>query len=166
MGVFKHRKAVSFYSRSVFVLIITCGTESWVITERIISQGQAAEMGFLQRVHCVTLGDKVRSCEILRALNVEKLLRIERSQICWFGHVSSMTHERLARHVQLAKPMGKRPEVIQGLGGVTTSPTLLGLFLVLSQQNYLKSLLTVRYCKSSDCCPRLPWTAAPRKAVH
>jgi len=29
----------------------------------------------------VTLRDKVRSCEICRALNVEPLLRIERSQL-------------------------------------------------------------------------------------
>ena len=40
-------------------------------------------------------------------------------------------------------------EVIQGLAGVTTSPTLLGLVLVWSQQNYLRLLLIVRYSKSS-----------------
>jgi len=31
-------------------------------------------MGFLRRVHGVALRDKVRSCEIRRALNVESLL--------------------------------------------------------------------------------------------
>jgi len=145
----------------------------------------------LRRVHGVTLRDKVRSCDIRRALNVELLLRIERSQLRWFAHVSRMTQERLARHVLLAKLTGKRPrgkpvakmsqqgrpkittgrhistiecwmyaytgvktwdggadfkqragqhwlpgsrrpcpEVIQGPGGVTTSPTLLGTVLV------------------------------------
>jgi len=50
------------------------------MTEKVISQVLTAEMGFLRRVHGVTLRDKVRSCEIRRALNVELLLRIERSQ--------------------------------------------------------------------------------------
>ena len=42
-------------------------------------------------------------------LNVEPLLGIERSQRRWFGHVSRMPHERLARQVLLAVTTGKRP---------------------------------------------------------
>jgi len=61
-------------------------------------------MGFLRRVHGVTLRDKVRSCEIRKALNVEPLLRTERSQLRWFGHVPRMSQETL-----LATPTGKRP---------------------------------------------------------
>jgi len=44
------------------------------MTEIILTQGQAAEMGFLLRVHGVTLDNKVRRCEICKALNVEPLL--------------------------------------------------------------------------------------------
>ena len=66
---FKHRKAVSF--KSVFVPILTYDPDSWVVTEIILSQGQAAKMGFLRRAHGVTLPDKVRSCEIRGALKVE-----------------------------------------------------------------------------------------------
>jgi len=44
------------------------------MTERILSQVKAAVMGFLRRVHGMTLRDKVRCCEICRALNVEPLL--------------------------------------------------------------------------------------------
>jgi len=40
---------------------------------------------------------------------------------------------------------GKRPDVVLGLGAITTSPILLGPVLVWSQQSYLKLLLTVRY---------------------
>jgi len=77
---------------------------------RILSQVQAAEMGFLRRVHCVTLCDEVRRCEIRKAPNVEPLvLRIERSQLRWFGHVFRMSQEILARQVLLTTPMGKRP---------------------------------------------------------
>jgi len=78
------------------------------MTEKILSQVQAAEMGFLRRVHVVTLRDKVRSSEIHKALNVEPLLRIERSQLHWFGHVSRMPHQRLVWQDLLAKPAGKR----------------------------------------------------------
>ena len=51
-------------------------------------------------------------------------------------------------------PRESGPEVVQGPGGVTASPTLLGPVLVQSQQNYLK-LLTVRYFGSSQgFCPK------------
>jgi len=35
----------------------------------------------------VTFPDKVRKCKIRKSLNVEPLLRIEWSQLGWFGHV-------------------------------------------------------------------------------
>ena len=61
---------------------------------------------------------------------------------------------RLVRQALLAKPTAKRPDVVQGLGGITASPTLLGPVLVRSQQqNYLRLLLTVRYFTFSyGCC--------------
>ena len=37
--------------KSVFVPILTYSHESWVMTERILTQVQAPEMGFLRRVH-------------------------------------------------------------------------------------------------------------------
>jgi len=42
--------------KSVFVPILTYGHEYWVITERILTQVQASEMGFLRRLHGVTQG--------------------------------------------------------------------------------------------------------------
>ena len=53
------------------------------------------------------LCDKLRSCEIRRALNVELLLRTERSKPRYFCHVSGMPKERLASQVLLVKPTGK-----------------------------------------------------------
>jgi len=61
--------------------------ESWLTTERVQSQVQAAEMRFLRKVHGVTLRYKMCSCEIYKTLNVEKLLRIERFHLRWFDHV-------------------------------------------------------------------------------
>ena len=40
--------------KSVIVPTLTYGHESWVMTERVLPQVQAAEMGFLRRVHSVT----------------------------------------------------------------------------------------------------------------
>jgi len=66
---------------SVFVLILTYRHESWAMTETMLSQVQVAEMGFLRRVHRMTLIDQVRICKIRKTLNVEPLLRIQRSQL-------------------------------------------------------------------------------------
>jgi len=41
------------------------------MAQRVVSRVQAAVMGMLQRVHGVTLRDKVCSCEIRKTLNVE-----------------------------------------------------------------------------------------------
>jgi len=79
MGVSKHCKAVSF--KSVFVPILIHGHESWVMTERILSQVQSAQMGFLLRVRAVSLCDKVAAVKYRKVLNAESLLGIERSQL-------------------------------------------------------------------------------------
>ena len=55
-----------------------------------------------------TLFNKVRSSEIRKSLNIEPLLlRIERSQLRWFGHVSRMPQERLPKQALHAKAMGE-----------------------------------------------------------
>ena len=97
--------------KAVFVPILTYyGHESWVMTERVRSQVQASEMSFLRRIDGVTSFNKVRSSEIRKSLNIEPLLlRIERSQLRWFGHVSRMPRKRLPKHALLAKANGKRP---------------------------------------------------------
>ena len=100
--------------KSVFVPILMYGHESWVMTERALSQVVTAEMGFLRRVHGVTLRDKVRSCEIRKAFSVEPLLQIERSQLRWCNHVSIMSQERFARQVYWPNPRESGPEVDQG----------------------------------------------------
>ena len=80
------------------------------MTERRRSQVQASKMRFLQRIEGVTLFNKVRSSEIRKSLNIEPLLlRIERSQLRWFGHVSRMLQERLPKQALHAKANGRRP---------------------------------------------------------
>ena len=96
------KKAKLSIFKAVFVPILTYGHESWVMTERVRSQVQASEMRFLRRIEGVTLFNKVRSSEIRKSLNIEPLLlRIERSQLRWFGHVSRMPQERLLKQALL-----------------------------------------------------------------
>ena len=67
-------------------------------------------MRFLRRIEGVTLFNKVRSYEIRKSLNIKPLLlRIERSQLRWFGHVSRMPQERLPKQALHAKANGRRP---------------------------------------------------------
>jgi len=78
--------------------ILTYGHESWVMTERIRLQVQAFKMRFLRRIEGVTLFNKVCSSKIRKSLNIEPLLlRIERPQLRWLGHVSRMPQERLSQ---------------------------------------------------------------------
>ena len=67
-------------------------------------------MRFLRRIEGVTLFSKVHNSEIRKSINFEPLLlRIERSQLRWFIHVSRMPQERLPKQALLAKANGKRP---------------------------------------------------------
>jgi len=73
--------------------------------------GQAAKMIFLCRVAVLSLRDRVRSSDSRRELGVEPLLlRIERSQLRWFGHLIRMSPGRLPLEVFQTRPTGRRPQ--------------------------------------------------------
>ena len=96
--------------KTVYVLILTYGHESWVLIERMRSQVQASEIRFLLRINRVTLFIKVHNSEIRKSLNIKPLLiRIERSQLRCFSHVSRMPQESLPTQALLAKANGRRP---------------------------------------------------------
>ena len=72
------------------------------MNEKVRSRVQAAEMGFLRRISGLTLLDKVKSADIRESLNIEALLlRLERSQLRWYGHVTRMSQERTAKKIAL-----------------------------------------------------------------
>jgi len=103
-----------------------------------------AEIGFNPDLWSSLVG----GCEIRKAMNVEPLLRIKRFQMRWFGHVPRLPRRDWRGKSCWLHPREGCPEVVQGPGGVTTSPTLLGAVLVWSQWKYLKLLLTVSYFES------------------
>jgi len=67
-------------------------------------------MSFLDRVAGLSLRDRVRSSDIRRELGVEPLLlRVERSQLRWFGHLIRMPPGRLPLEVFRTDLTGRRP---------------------------------------------------------
>ena len=64
---------------------------------------------FLRRIHDVTLRDKIRSCEIRKALNFDAFLRIEKPHLRWFSHVTRKSQRRLTRRFIEVAHTGKRP---------------------------------------------------------
>ncbi|TWW67376.1 hypothetical protein D4764_02G0004170 [Takifugu flavidus] len=67
-------------------------------------------MSFLRRVAGLSLRDMVRSSAIREELRVEPLLlRVERSQTRWLGHLVRMPPGRLPGEVFRACPSGRRP---------------------------------------------------------
>ncbi|TWW54789.1 hypothetical protein D4764_0289820 [Takifugu flavidus] len=116
------QKAKLSIYRSIFVPILTYGHELWVMTRRTRSRVQAAETIFLRRVAGLSLRDRVRSSAIREELGVEPLLlRDERSQMRWLGHLVRMPPGRLPGEVFRACPSGRRPLGDPGHVGETMS---------------------------------------------
>ncbi|KAK3528421.1 hypothetical protein QTP86_034238 [Hemibagrus guttatus] len=104
------QKAKLSIYQSIYVPTLTYGHELWVMTERVRSRIQAAEMSFLRRVAGRSLRDRVRSSVTREELGVEPLLfHIERGQLRWLGHLFRMPPGRLPGEVFRACPTGKRP---------------------------------------------------------
>ncbi|KAK3510880.1 hypothetical protein QTP70_022839, partial [Hemibagrus guttatus] len=104
------RKAKLLIYQSIYVPTLTYGHELWVMTERVRSRIQAAEMSFLRRVAGRSLRDRVRSSVTQEELGVEPLLlHIERRQLRWLGHLLRMPPGRLPGEVFRACLTGKRP---------------------------------------------------------
>ncbi|KAK3548003.1 hypothetical protein QTP70_001912 [Hemibagrus guttatus] len=103
------RKAKLSIYQSIYIPTLTYGHELLVMTERVRSRIQAAEMSFLRRVAGCSLRDRVRSSVTREELGVEPLLlHIERGQLRWLGHLFRMPPGSLPGEVFRACPTGKR----------------------------------------------------------
>ena len=138
--------------KSVFVPILSCGHESYMRTERILSKEQRQRWDICEEFsvwHCVTTKTTGLKSQ---ARDVKPLLRIERSPAMvvrpCFQDIPGKNSE-LSPWGYSLHPQKSGPKFVQGPGGVTTSLTLLGTVLVWSQQKYLRLLLIVRSFESS-----------------
>ncbi|KAK3569761.1 hypothetical protein QTP86_004186 [Hemibagrus guttatus] len=104
------QKAKLSIYQSIYAPTLTYGHELWVMTERVRSRIQVAEISFLRRVAGRSLRDRVRSSVTREELGVEPLLlHIERGQLRWLGYLFRMPPGRLPGEVFRACPTGKRP---------------------------------------------------------
>jgi len=76
------------------------------MTDRVLSEVQAAEVGFIPRLHGVALPGKGCSCEIREALHVLQPLR-------WCCVDCLIHHERDAREEQHHTYMWREPAIIE-----------------------------------------------------
>ncbi|KAI3370169.1 hypothetical protein L3Q82_024952 [Scortum barcoo] len=104
---------------------LTYGHELWVMTERTRSLDTSARNEFPPSAGWLgaSLRDRVRSSVTREELGVEPLLlRIERSQLRWLGHLFRMPPGRLPREVfQAYVPPGGGPGEDPGHAGETMS---------------------------------------------
>jgi len=90
--------------------------------------------GFGRKFTVQHFREKVLSCEIRKTLNVELLLRIERSQLYVDSDMNPGWPMKHCRGKSCwPHPRESGPEVVQGPGGMITSPILLSPVLVRSQ---------------------------------
>ncbi|VDP07738.1 unnamed protein product [Soboliphyme baturini] len=72
--------------KSIFTPMLTCGHESWTITEKLRTRVQAPEMGFLRGVAGLTRLDIVGNTGIRKSPGIEPLLpHSGKSQVRWFA---------------------------------------------------------------------------------
>ena len=91
------------------------------MNEKVRSRVQATEMGFLRRISGLTLSDKVKSADIHESLNFEALLlRLERSQLRWYGHVTRMSQERTAKNCSVQHRLVEGLKAVPELDGQIT----------------------------------------------
>lgn len=94
--------------KTIYRPILTYGSESWVLSDRLLSRLQATEMKYLRRVKGVTRMDRIRNDRI-RELDIESIKQtIEENKLKWFGHLVRMNEERPAKLVLEAKVQGKK----------------------------------------------------------
>ena len=74
------------------------------------SRVQAAKIGFLRRNSGLILLEKVKSAGIREFLNIESLLlRLQRLQLRWYGHMTRMSQEKTAKKLRCLTPIGRKP---------------------------------------------------------
>ena len=75
----------------------------------------------MRTISGLTLLDKFISADIRESLNIESLLlRVERSQLRWYGHVTQMFQGRTAKKLLCSTPIGEGLEAVPELDGEIT----------------------------------------------
>jgi len=112
------------------------------MNEKILSQAQAERLSFCEEFTLWHFAMKCATVKFVKPWMSSSLLRTERSQLRWFGHVSRIADKRLARQALLATSTKKRPTSRPRISDVTIYLTLVSPVLVWSQKNYQRLLFS------------------------
>ena len=94
--------------KTVFRPTLTYGCESRIVTNKLRSKIQAAEMKYPRRVQGVTRSDRIRNVKIREELQIESAAEfIERRQLSWWGHMNRMKECRQVKQVLEARKRGR-----------------------------------------------------------
>ena len=66
------------------------------------------------------------------------LLRLDRSELRWYKHVTLMSHERITKKLLCSTPVGQSLEAVPELDGEITLKILVGLALASSTASTLR----------------------------
>lgn len=95
--------------KTIFRPILTYGSETWTLSNRMKKKLEATEMKYLRRVKGSTLMDKVRNTQIREELEIKPVTEfVEKRQLSWWGHLQRMDRDRPVRQVWEARMTGKR----------------------------------------------------------
>ena len=153
--------------KPVYVPFLTYGHECWIMNEKVRSRVQATDMRFSRRISGLTFLDKVKSADIRESLNIESLLlRLQRSQLRWYGHGTQMSQERATKNCSIQKRLVEGLEAVPELDGEITSKILVGPTLAPHQSIYpLSQRIEMLGCSNSSSCPRDPTTISNSRKV-
>ena len=116
------------------------------------------KMGFLRRISGLTSLDKAKSADIREFLDIRSLLlRLQRSQLCWYGHVTRISPKELLKNCPVQLRLVEGLEAVPELGGEMTLQILVGIALVSHQSMYpLSQRIEMLGGSNSSSCPRDP----------
>lgn len=85
------RKTKMKVFKSIYVPVLTYGSESWVLSQQQERKIQAVEMKYLRRAIGVTRKDRIRNEQIREELEIQPISSIiENKQIGWWGHLQRL----------------------------------------------------------------------------
>lgn len=103
-------KAKLLVYKQVYLPTLLYGSEAWPLSVERLRMVRGPEMAFLRAIKGITRHDKQHNIAVRESLAVEPaMLRLEKSQLRWLGHLYRMDPDRLPAAVLCAQPQGKRP---------------------------------------------------------
>ncbi|XP_071644241.1 uncharacterized protein [Temnothorax longispinosus] len=103
-------RAKKHIGRSMVEAVLCYGCEVWSLNADTRRRINAVEMDYLRRGAGVSRLSRVKNEEVRNRMEAEKTIieRIEKRQLCWFGHLMRMSEDRWPQRLYKWTPPGTR----------------------------------------------------------